>query len=170
MKTTLWIEHKSSDRNIILTSEGGALVGINYWQGIDDDCFSEFKYPNEELTQYILPKLAEEFGTQYIQPSADYDEMVKYIDDLIWAFVRESEESLTITIPADQLNIVRNALIGHLATLERILQYPTESQAHEMFDLHTLSSLMKYDVKVTLTKQQVHNFTKDNGVDLPQYI
>ena len=93
--------------------------------------------------------------------------VVHRIDNLIEA--KSSAESITITIPEGQLEIMRNALLEHLATMERMLKYPTESQANEMFDLRQLASLMKYDVKVTLSGRQADNFCGDNGIDLPQY-
>lgn len=248
-KTTLWIEYSPSDRNIVLITQNGMLTGVNYWQGIGEDMFSDYNRANERLTRFIMPSFLGKFDTEFILPQAEYDEMVEFIDDCIcdyyerdmqtialysighwlygasmwpmnksdngmtmpcsfndeerirldeithWSFpqisqhdmevlksfaptyvvhridnlTKSSAEDVTITIPREQLEIIREALIEHLTTMERIIKNPNDAQQYQMFDMHQLESLMKYDVKVTLTAKQANDFCGENGIDLPIY-
>ena len=257
--TTLWIEYSPSDRNIVLITRSGMITGVNFWQGVGEDMFSDFNRADERLTRYVMPRVFARFDTECILPYPDYDDMVEFIDNLIWdyherdndtialnsighwlygsamypmykddnglimpcnyndderihldeithwAFDQLSEHDwericeqatqsvmhrvehlifvgrvkpiesnssaadVTITIPREQLEIIREALIEHLTTMERIIKYPTDSQQYQMFDMHQLESLMKYDVKVTLTAKQASDFCGENGIDLPIY-
>ena len=255
-KTTIWTEYAPSDRNIILITENSVITGVNFWQGIDEDLFSDYNRADEHLTRFVMPRFFREFDTECIS-HANFDMMIDFIDDAIWDYVdrdnktiaipsigywlygckfypmersangliqrctfndgemihldeitkwpfdeisdydfnrmthtdndvltpyaferianlmhnkeESSADDVTITIPKEQLDIIREALVEHLATMRRLIKFPSESQEFQMFDMHQLESLMKYDVKVTLTAKQANDFCGENGIDLPIY-
>lgn len=82
MKATIIIRYSSSDRNIVLFTDDGKLVGINYWQGMGDDSVAyAFLTPDHDLTDYVLPIYRGFYGQHLL--SSEMDRAVEFIDELI---------------------------------------------------------------------------------------
>lgn len=95
-KTTLWVEHLPSDRNIILIVQNGMLIGINYWQGIGDNLFTEYNRTDERLTKFIMPSFFGLFDTEWVLPSPNYDEMIEFIDEKIWDYLERDDKTIAL--------------------------------------------------------------------------
>ena len=112
MKNQIIAQVEQSDRNIYITIEDGALVSVNYSQGINDIDSYFLKTHNQELTDYVIKELIrlgdELYSPDLFFPSPYWDEQVKVIDDAIWKLIREENE--------------RAELIEHIEKLEEQLK------------------------------------------------
>ena len=111
MKHQIITQVVESDRNIYLTIEDGALVSVNYSQGMNDIDLHFLTTHNEELTIYVMKELDrlgdELYSAELFFPSPYWDEQVKLIDDAIWKLIKEENE--------------RADLIEHIENLEKQL-------------------------------------------------
>ena len=91
---------EQSDRNIYITIEDGALVSVNYSQGINDIDLHFLQTHNQDLTNYVIKELIrlgdELYSPDLFFPSPYWDEQVKVIDDTIWKLIREENERAEI--------------------------------------------------------------------------
>jgi hypothetical protein len=96
MKNQIIAQVEESDRNIYITIEDGALVSVNYSQGLGDIDLHFLTTHNEELTIYVIKELDrlgdELYSPEFFFPSPYWDEQVKAIDDAIWKLIREENE------------------------------------------------------------------------------
>lgn len=87
---------EQSDRNIYITIEDGALVSVNYSQGINDIDLHFLTTHNQALTDYVtkeLIRLGDEFySPDLFFPSPYWDDQVDAIDEAIWKLIREENE------------------------------------------------------------------------------
>jgi hypothetical protein len=75
----------------------------------------------------------------------------------------------TIYLPDAQKKLIRKALQYYKSQYEHFNSVPTDTENYEIFDLMTLQALCNYQIEVKLSKDEVENFTNDNGIDLPIY-
>lgn len=87
---------EQSDRNIYITIEDGALVSVNYSQGINDIDLHFLQTHNQALTDYVIKELIrlgdEFYSPDLFFPSPYWDEQVKVIDATIWKLLNEENE------------------------------------------------------------------------------
>lgn len=95
-KTTLWIEYSPSDRNIVLITRSGMIIGINFWQGIDEDLFSDYNRADERLTRYVMPRVFARYDSECIQPYPDFEDMVEFIDNTIWDYQERDNDTIAL--------------------------------------------------------------------------
>lgn len=145
--TRLYTMHKS---------DNGLILPCTYSQDDETRLDELTKWSFDNLNTYDIDCLY----------SNGYAQNVSHIN----ALIAKDTQPTTIAIPNSQTDLIRKALIQYLSDMKRLVKCPTEAQAHEMFDIHELESLMKYEVSVTLTADQARTFTGDNGIDLPMYI
>ncbi len=111
MKNQIIAQVEESDRNIYLTIEDGALVSVNYSQGLGDIDLHFLQTHNQALTDYVIKELIrlgdEFYSPEFFFPSPYWDDQVDAIDDAIWKLIKEENE--------------RADLIEHIEKLEKQL-------------------------------------------------
>ena len=111
MKHQIITQVVESDRNIYLTIEDGALVSVNYSQGMNDIDLHFLTTHNEELTIYVMKELDrlgdELYSAELFFPSPYWDEQVKLIDDAIWKLIKEENERAEII---ESLMLIENKM------------------------------------------------------------
>ena len=256
--TTLWIEYSQSDRNIILITQSGMITGVNFWQGIDEDLFSDYNHADERLTRYVMPRVFARFDTEFILPTPEYDDIIEFIDNLIWDYVDRDNKTIAIpsigqwlygcklypmersnngliepckyddsesvhideisewpfdeigqhdvlvmmhkdddvvsnytyqrimnlmrskskpvekpsktyTIPSEQKKLIRIALEYYRKTMEEVISLKSDADHFDIYDLRQLTGLMYGDVEITLSADDLDNFTSRHNVDAPNY-
>lgn len=100
MKNQIIAQVEQSDRNIYITIEDGALVSVNYSQGINDIDLHFLQTHNQALTDYVIKELIrlgdEFYSPDFFFPSPYWDEQVKVIDATIWKLLNEENERAEI--------------------------------------------------------------------------
>jgi hypothetical protein len=258
--TTLWIEYSQSDRNIVIITRSGMITGVNFWQGIGEDMFSDFNRADERLTRYVMPSVFARFDTECILPHPDYDDMIEFIDNLIWDYVDRQSKTIAIpsigqwlygcklypmersengliepcnyddgesvhideisewpfdeisqqdinrmertdndvvskyiydrisqlissrgkstpvekpsktyTIPSEQKQLIRIALEYYRKTMQEVISFKSDADEFDIYDLRQLTGLMYGDVDITLSAEDLENFTSRHNVDPPNY-
>lgn len=69
-------------------------------------------------------------------------------------------------LPPSQVEILQHAL----KVLQTSLQLTKEKDNHLDFDIMTLQALLKYNVKIELSKTALDKFSTTEGIDFPDYI
>jgi hypothetical protein len=93
MKNQIIAQVLGSDRNIYIIIEDGALVSVNYSQGLGDIDLHFLQTHNEGITSFVKNKLFENlYSVDFFFPSPNWDEQVKIIDDAIWDLLKEENE------------------------------------------------------------------------------
>lgn len=81
---------EQSDRNIYLTIMDGALVAVNYSQGVGEIDSRFFEIENSELTEFVREKInylgGDEYQADFFFPSPYWGEQIEVIDDAISKF------------------------------------------------------------------------------------
>jgi hypothetical protein len=120
MKNIIISQVVSSDRNIYLTVNDGALVSINYSQGIDYIDLDFMRQDDPELTRFVINSLQEHdrtWSAEYFFPSPYWDEQVNLIDMYIWGFLNLKERKATISNQIAELRDELNQVIEKLTRL-----------------------------------------------------
>lgn len=81
-----------SDRNIYITIEDGALVSVNYSQGLGDFDLHFLTTHNQEITQFVIREIEKQgdelYSPEFFFPSPYWDKQVEVIDDAIWQLIQ----------------------------------------------------------------------------------
>jgi hypothetical protein len=120
MKNIIITNVVSSDRNIYLTVNDGALVSVNFSHGIDYIDFDFMRQDDPELTRFVINSLQEHDGTwsaEYFFPSPYWDEQVNLIDMCIWQYLNLKERKATISNQIADLREELNQVIEKLTRL-----------------------------------------------------
>ena len=120
MKNIIISQVEASDRNIYLTVNDGALVSINYSQGIDYIDLDYMRQDDPELTRFVINILKEYDGTwstEYFFPSPYWDEQVNLIDMCIWQYLNLKEREATIGNQIAELRDELNQVVVKLTRL-----------------------------------------------------
>jgi hypothetical protein len=118
MKNLIIAQVLESDRNIYITIEDGALVSVNYSQGLGDIDLHFLQTHDENLTNAVVQELIrlgdELYSPQYFFPSPYWDQQVNAIDNAIWMIIdeenKQSELIETIEKLEKQLVELKNKL------------------------------------------------------------
>lgn len=100
MKHTIITEVETSDRNMVLFIEDGALVGINYWFGLGDpisEAVTDFIKPDAKLFKYVQKYYNNaEHDVDFFFPSPCFDDQVERLDKIMGAVseIHHSEEQI----------------------------------------------------------------------------
>ena len=125
MKNVIIAQAPESDRNIYLTIEDGALVSVNYSQGLGDIDLYFLTTHNQELTDYVIKELIrlgdELYSPDLFFPSPYWDEQVKVIDNAIWKLLREEYEQAEISMKIELIMFEMNKLERELSELRNRL-------------------------------------------------
>lgn len=82
-------------------------------------------------------------------------------------------KNIEVKLPKEQVSILIDALEDYQQSMKSKADIPfgmkKEDYHHKVFDITTLLALLKYEVSITLTEQQLDSFTADNGVDFPTW-
>lgn len=107
---------EQSDRNIYLTIEDGALVSVNFSQGLGEIDSHFLTTHNSKITQCVMNALANQgdelYSAEFFFPSPYWDEQVDVIDKAIGQFVREmflAEEKIERMSSEIQLKLVEQS-------------------------------------------------------------
>lgn len=107
---------EQSDRNIYLTIEDGALVSVNFSQGLGEIDSYYLTTHNSKITQCVMNALANQgdelYSAEFFFPSPYWDEQVDVIDKAIGQFVREmflAEEKIERMSSEIQLKLVEQS-------------------------------------------------------------
>lgn len=120
MKNIIITNVVSSDRNIYLTVNDGALVSVNFSHGIDYIDFDFMRQDDPELTRFVINSLQEHDGTwsaEYFFASPYWDEQVNLIDMYIWHYLTLKERKATISNQIAELREELNQVIEKLTRL-----------------------------------------------------
>jgi hypothetical protein len=98
-----------------------------------------------------------------------HDYSHEYLERIEALMKTKNERPVVFNLPSSQTELIRKCIKQYLFDINKFVVCPTESQAHEIYDLHQLESLMKYDVMVVLTEDETKSFSADNAIDLPKY-
>ena len=108
MKHTIITEVETSDRNIVLFIEDGALVGINYWFGLGDPIGTAvtdwFLKPDPILFDHVRRFYNNaEYDIEFFFPSPCFDEQIQRLDKIMGAmhevfFIEEQIKELQLKI------------------------------------------------------------------------
>ena len=89
MTHTIISQVETSDRNIVLFIEDGALVGINYWHGIGDPItplVTDFIKPDSTLFKHVKKYYNNaERDIDFFFPSPYFNEQIQRLDNIIGA-------------------------------------------------------------------------------------
>lgn len=100
MKNQIIAHVPESDRNIYLTIEDGALVSVNYSQGLGDIDLHFLTTHNEGITNYVVQELIrlgdELYSPEFFFPSPYWDEQIDIIDNAIWKLIEKENERAEI--------------------------------------------------------------------------
>lgn len=127
MKNVIIAQVPESDRNIYLTIEDGALVSVNYSQGLGDIDLHFLTTHNQELTTFVRNEIVKAtldndlYSPDYFFPSPYWDEQVKVIDDAIWKLLREENERAEIIMKIELVMFEMNKLERELSELRNRL-------------------------------------------------
>ena len=107
MKNQIIAQVHASDRNIYITIEDGALVSVNYSQGLGDIDLHFLQTHNENLTNAVVQELIrlgdELYSPQHFFPSPYWDEQVDAIDNAIWMILDEENKRAEVIIAIENL-------------------------------------------------------------------
>ena len=107
MKNQIIAQVHASDRNIYITIEDGALVSVNYSQGLGDIDLHFLQTHNENLTNAVVQELIrlgdELYSPQHFFPSPYWDEQVDAIDNAIWMTLDEENKRAEVIIAIENL-------------------------------------------------------------------
>ena len=95
MKNQIIAQVLESDRNIYITIEDGALVSVNYSQGLGDIDLHFLQTHNENLTNAVINSLQEQdemWSAEHFFPSPYWDDQVNLIDNAIWMILDEENK------------------------------------------------------------------------------
>lgn len=195
MKTFQITTHEYDDRLIRVITDGKFIADVQWVQGTDKyafDILTEMD-ANPKLTSWLkgcgidnLPinydKLNERIWDWHWLNNDDVKQprVIKGIEYLwyegkeVWVNPNTMEvlETLptTIVLPEDQREIIIKALDMYLSLYNSFNSCPTDTEAYEMHDIRTLIGLMRSEVVISMTPDQVDGFTERHGVDLPSYV
>lgn len=100
MKNQIIAHVPESDRNIYLTIEDGALVSVNYSQGLGDIDLHFLTTHNEGITNYVVQELIrlgdELYSPEFFFPSPYWDGQIDIIDNAIWKLIEKENERAEI--------------------------------------------------------------------------
>lgn len=142
-------------------SEDGLILPCTYSQEDETNLDEITSWAFDDVSRADIEYVRSAYDDSHLFTSLAYIKRIEALMDI--------KNATTIRIPYSQKELIRKCIKQHLSDLSRLVKCPTESQAHEIYDLYQLAALMNYDVKVTLAEDQVRTFTADNGIDLPQY-
>lgn len=120
MKNIIISQVVSSDRNIYLTVNDGALVSVNFSHGIDYIDFDFMRQDDPELTRFVINSLKEQdetWSVEHFFPSPYWDEQVNLIDMCIWQYLNLKERKATISNQIAELREELNQVIEKLTRL-----------------------------------------------------
>jgi hypothetical protein len=140
-------------------SENGLILPCAYSQEDETDLDEITSWPFDDLSKAEIERVRR-----------DHDYAHAYMNRIEALMETKNERPMVFNLPGSQTLLIRRAIAQYLKDMQRILICPTESQAHEMYDLQQLEALMKYDVMVVLTEDETKSFSVENLIDLPQYI
>lgn len=107
MKTNQIIAQvEQSDRNIYLTIMDGALVAVNYSQGVGKIDSRFFDIENSELTEFVRDKVnylgGDEYQADFFFPSPYWGEQIEVIDEAISKFftLKQNNNNRTVEVKA----------------------------------------------------------------------
>lgn len=137
MENKIIAQVEASDRNIYLTIKDGALVSVNYSQGLTDIDLHFINKHDAELTDFVIGSLQEQdetWSVEHFFPSPYWDDQVNAIDNAIWDFIN-SKTKRTIKITTTKW-------YSKTATLE--MPYPKGVKLDDIEDyLHDNASIQE---------------------------
>jgi hypothetical protein len=139
-------------------SENGLILPCAYSQEDETDLDMITTWPFDDVSKAEIARVRR-----------DHDDSHAYMNRIEALMETKNERPVVFNLPSSQTLLIRRAIAQYLKDMQRILICPTESQAHEMYDLRQLEALMKYDVMVVLTEDETKSFSVENLIDLPQY-
>lgn len=162
------IEQPYFDRYLFLTYHEEEIVGLNFWQGIDQRSYESVMNdkgyePNIHLTD-IYNRLKISYET-----ISDEERINRAIDFYIDAFIIQGRNKETTLIPKGQTDIIKEALNYYYEQFKKFNSVPTDTENYKMFDLMTLEALMNYPIKVEINQTDKNKFSSNYGIDFPIY-
>ena len=137
MENKIIAQVEASDRNIYLTIKDGALVSVNYSQGLGDIDLHFINKHDAELTDFVIGSLQEQdetWSVEHFFPSPYWDDQVNTIDNAVWDFIN-SKMKRTIKITTTKW-------YSKTATLE--MPYPKGVKLDDIEDyLHDNASIQE---------------------------
>ena len=92
MKHQIIAQVEESDRNIYITIEDGALVSVNYSQGLGDIDLHFLTTHNQGITSFVIREIEKQgdelYSPEFFFPSPYWDGQVMVIDDAIWSLLK----------------------------------------------------------------------------------
>jgi len=139
-------------------SENGLILPCAYSQEDETRLDEIVTWPFDDVSKAEIERVRE-----YHDYSHEYLERIEAL------MKTKNERPVVFNLPSSQTELIRKCIKQYLFDINKFVVCPTESQAHEIYDLHQLESLMKYDVMVVLTEDETKSFSADNAIDLPKY-
>jgi hypothetical protein len=169
MKTILKIvEQNDYDRYVFITYLKDEIIGLNFWQGIDNQSY-ECAMNDQGYEPCIhLTNIYNRLKISYKEISEE-ERINKAIDLYTDAFIIQGRSKETTLIPKAQTDIIREALNYYYKQFKKFNSVPTDTENYKMFDLMTLEALMNYPIKVEIKQTDKNKFSSNYGIDFPIY-
>ena len=91
-KTTIY-GYQPSDRNIVIVTDGDNLIGLNYWQGLNEMSIADsFMIPDLMMTGFVVSEIEDDVETHQLSYANPNSEMLELIDDAIWKWFDRSNK------------------------------------------------------------------------------
>lgn len=123
------------------------------------------KWPFDEISNRDIEILSESHGDAV--PFHTYERILTLMESKREPVVEKP--SKTYTIPSEQKKLIRIALDYYRKTMEEVISMKTDADQFDIYDLRQLYGLMHGDVEITLSAEDLENFTSRHHVDAPNY-
>lgn len=122
------------------------------------------EWPFDEISQHDITRI--EQTDDGIVSTYAYDR----ISNLMHSKNNPVEKpSKTYTIPSEQKKLIRIALEYYRKTMEEVISLKSDADQFDIYDLRQLYGLMHGDIEITLSAEELENFTSRHNVDAPSY-
>lgn len=170
MKNTILkiVEQNEYDRYVFITYSNDEIIGLNFWQGLYKGSYDIVMNDKGYEPCIHLTNIYNRLKISYKEIS-DEERINKAIDLYTDAFLIQERNKNSISLPPEQINIVRESINHFLEQYLKFNNLETPQSNWLVNDLHTLLALFQYEVKIELTDSEKKDFIKKNGIDLPIY-
>lgn len=147
------VQQNEYDRYVFITYLNHEIVGLNFWQGIDQKSYEIVMNDKGYEPCIHLTDIYNRLNIKY-KELKDYERINKAIDLYTNAFIFQDDN---IYLPTGQTELIKEALKYYYEQFKKFNSVPIETENYKMFDLMTLEALMNYPIKLQITQSMVIN-------------
>ena len=168
MKNTILkiVQQDDYDRYLFITYLKDEIIGLNFWQGIDNQSYECVMNDKGYEPCIHLTDIYNRLKITYKEISNE-ERINKAIDLYIDAFIIQDRNNTLL--PKEQTDIIKEALNYYFEQFKKFNSVPTDTENYKMFDLMTLKAIMNYPIKVEICQTDKNKFSSKYGMDFPIY-